>query len=207
MHYERENRLVWASEWPLGPASADSLFQLTVLFHNLLSLECDQQKKEKERNRSSLYVRTRTLDHVLFSFGSPRERRMTAGSKWVLMDELKRFQMPKACVSNLLVQELMTRVSSLTGHFSHLLTHLFFFNLCVKREKNVDRLVENAKRQDRKPLQRRSLSQRFLFSCVRSQAHWLSSQHKKRMKAIVFRRALWCHRFHQRTDHGSHSFF
>ena len=102
-----------------------------------------------------------------FSFGSPRERRMTAGSKWVLMDELKRFQMPKACVSNLLVQELMTRVSSLTGHFSHLLTHLFFFNLCVKREKNVDRLVENAKRQDRKPLQRRSLSQRFLFSCVR----------------------------------------
>ena len=92
------------------------------------------------------------------------------------MDELKRFQMPKACVSNLLVQELMTRVSSLTGHFSHLLTHLFFFNLCVKREKNVDRLVENAKRQDRKPLQRRSLSQRFLFSCVRSQA--LTTQEK-----------------------------
>ena len=143
-----------------------------------------------------------------FSFGSPRERRMTAGSKWVLMDELKRFQMlhQEACVSNLLVQELMTRVSSLTGHFSHLLTHLFFFNLCVKREKNVDRLVENAKRQDCKPLQRRSLSQRFLFSCVRAHAHWLSSQHKKRMKAIVFRRALWCHRFHQRTDHGSYSF-
>ena len=52
----------------MGPASADSLFQLTVLFHNLLSLDGDQQKKEKERNRSSLYVRTRTLDHVLFFF-------------------------------------------------------------------------------------------------------------------------------------------
>ena len=139
----------------------------------------NKRKKKNVIDQAYMCAHARLIT-FFFSFGSPRERRMTAGSKWVLMDELKRFQMPKACVSNLLVQELMTRVSSLTGHFSHLLTHLFFFNLCVKREKNVDRLVENAKRQDRKPLQRRSLSQRFLFSCVRSQAHWLSSQHKKR---------------------------
>ena len=46
-----------------------------------LSLEGDQQKKEKERNRSSSYVRTRTLDHVLFFFWIAKRKKDDRGIK------------------------------------------------------------------------------------------------------------------------------
>ena len=130
--------------------------------------------------------------------GWPRDQNEFLWTSW------NAFKCPKHAFLTSSSRNSLIWRSSLTGHFSHLLTHLCFFLLCVKREKNVDRLVENAKRQD---LAERihlkmtswwtirsclwSLSQRFLFSCVRSQAHWpngisMPGQHKKRMKHVSF---------------------